>query len=121
MLYKQFVAWNCNGCSIVPLTNYINNPIYQELSDESDYFSTSDERIFLDLRGSHGYTNEMEKPIRSDSKLVLKIKLKNVLTKKMRLSVWGYSVGEYLYMLAESGLTLKYKTHSVITEDDLEE
>ena len=20
MLYKQFVMWNCNGCSIVPLT-----------------------------------------------------------------------------------------------------
>ena len=39
----------------------------------------------------------------------------------MSLSVWGYSMGEYLYMLADSGLTLKYKTHSVITEDDLEE
>ena len=121
MLYKQFVTWNCNGSSIAPLTDYINNPTYQELSDESDYFSTSDERIYLDLRGSHGYTNEMEKPIRNGSLLVLKIKLKNVLTKTMWLSVWGYSVSEYFYMLEDSGLTLKYKTYSVITRDDLEE
>ena len=23
LLYKQFVAWNCNGSSVVPLTNYM--------------------------------------------------------------------------------------------------
>ena len=40
----------------------------------------------------------------------------------MRLWVWGYSMGKYLFMLADSGLTLKYKTYSVTTkEDDLEE
>ena len=27
MLYKQFLAWNCKGCSIVPLTDYANNSI----------------------------------------------------------------------------------------------
>ena len=49
-LYKQFVAWSCNGSSAAPLTDYINNPIYQELSDEDDYFQTrSDERIYLML------------------------------------------------------------------------
>ena len=55
LLYKQFVAWSCNGCSTAPLTDYINNPIYQELIDEDDFFgSKSDERIYLDLRATSG-------------------------------------------------------------------
>ena len=29
MLYKMFVAYNCNRCSTAPLTQYKNNPIYQ--------------------------------------------------------------------------------------------
>ena len=37
LLYKQFVAWACEGCSVAPLTDYINNPIYQELVDEDQY------------------------------------------------------------------------------------
>ena len=46
LLYKQFVAWSCGGCSVAPLTNYIHNPAYQELIEEPDYFkNTSDERI----------------------------------------------------------------------------
>ena len=46
LLYKQFVAWSCGGCSVAPLTNYIHNPVYQELIEEQDYFkNTSDERI----------------------------------------------------------------------------
>ena len=35
--------------------------------------NTSDERIFIDLRNSLGYTNEMERPNRNDSKLKLAI------------------------------------------------
>ena len=31
LLHKEFVAWNCNGSSVAPLTDYINNTIYQEL------------------------------------------------------------------------------------------
>ena len=42
LLYKQFVAWHCNGCSIALLTDYIQNPIYQELPTEKEYFSTAD-------------------------------------------------------------------------------
>ena len=73
MLQKQFVARSCNGCSIAPLTDYIRNPIYQELAVETDYFTTSNERIYLDLRASYGYTNEMKKLERNNSKLNLKI------------------------------------------------
>ena len=62
LLSKQFVAWACDGCSIAPLTDYINNPIYQELVDEDQYGeSKSDERVCLDLSTSSGYTNEAEK------------------------------------------------------------
>ena len=61
LLYKQFVAWSCNGSSVAPLTGYINNQIYQELMSENDHFKTKrDERIYLDLRASSGYTNKTE-------------------------------------------------------------
>ena len=35
LLYKQFVAWNCNGSSVAPLSKYMDNPIFQELPDEN--------------------------------------------------------------------------------------
>ena len=66
MLCKQFVGWSCNGCSIAPLTDYINNPIHQELPEESEFFSTNCERIHLDLRASYEYSKEMEKLERND-------------------------------------------------------
>ena len=28
LLYKQFVAWSCNGSSVAPLTDYMNDKIY---------------------------------------------------------------------------------------------
>ena len=55
LLFKQLVAWTCNGCSTAPLSDYINNPIYQELPDKSNYNGdTSDERLYLALRASAG-------------------------------------------------------------------
>ena len=38
---------------------------------------------------------------------------------KMRLSVRGYTNGEYLYMLDDGGLTLKYKTYTIKLQDDV--
>ena len=40
LLYKHFVAWCCNGCTATPLTDYINNPIYQELIDKDQTIQT---------------------------------------------------------------------------------
>ena len=69
-----------------------------------------------------GYTNEMEKWTRNDSKLLLTIELNNPLARKMRLRVLGYSMGEYLHILLNGGLTLKDKTYSIVSqENDLEE
>ena len=36
LLYKQFVAWACNGCGTAHLNNHINNPVYQELTEEDE-------------------------------------------------------------------------------------
>ena len=50
LLWKQFMAWHTNGCSNAPVTDFINNPVAQELLDETNYFSdSSDERLYVDL------------------------------------------------------------------------
>ena len=36
----------------------------------------------------------------------------------MRLRVWDYTNGEYLYMLLDEGLMLKYKTDAIKSLDD---
>ena len=88
LLYKQFVAWSCNGCSTAPLTDYIHNPVYQELIEETDYFGNkSHERAYLDLRASAGYTNQMEKLEQNGSKIALYTTLKSAATKKRRLRI----------------------------------
>ena len=87
-MYKRFVAWSCNGSSVAPLTDYINNPIYQELNDEDDYFnSRGDERIYLDLRTSLGYIREAKKLERNDSKINLHLLPEATASKKQRVRV----------------------------------
>ena len=62
LLYKQFAAWTCNSYSTVPVTDYLNNSLYQELNDEDEYDSArSYHRIHLELKASSGYTEEAEK------------------------------------------------------------
>ena len=100
------------------MTDYINNPIYQELIDKDDYFETkSDERIYVDLRASSRYANEAEKLEGDDSKINLHILLKSAATKKLRLRVWAHSIREYLYILARSALTFRHRTYVVKQED----
>ena len=36
-MYKIFVAYQCNGCTFAPLTQYKNNEVYQNLTNEYDY------------------------------------------------------------------------------------
>ena len=95
LLYKQFLAWSCNGSSVAPVSDYVDNPIFQELPDQERYFSAkSDERIYLDLRASSGYVKEAEKLERNDWKINLQITLKNVADFNLRVRIWAYS--EYL-------------------------
>ena len=67
-------------------------------------------RLKTDINNRLGYTNDVKIPTRNDSKLTLTIELKSLLVKKMSLRVWGYTNGEYLYMLIDGHLTLKYTT-----------
>ena len=60
----------------------------------------------------------MEKLETNDSKLNIKIQLKSAATKELRLRIWGYSLGEYLYILAKDGLRLQHKTNSITYEDN---
>ena len=106
-------------CPIAPIEDYANNPIFHELPTKNDYFPNSDKRIYIDLRNSKGCTNEIEKLKQNYSNLVLKIELKNTLTKNMHLRVWGYSHDKYLYILTDRGLTVKYKTHTVVKDENL--
>ena len=54
----------------------------------------------------------------ADWRLKVTIELKNALTHKMRLPVWGYTNGEHLYMLVNGGLMLKYKTYTITSQED---
>ena len=83
-LYAMLTSYVCGGCSSAPLTQYINNPIYQELTTEDEYTeSERDDRLYVDLRISKGYTDELEKIYRDDSLLALTINLKAVATSKL--------------------------------------
>ena len=118
LLYKQFLAWNCNGSSVVPLSDYMDNPIFQELPDEERYYSLkSDERVYPDLRASPGYVKEAEKVERKDSKVNLQITLKDAANFNLRVRIWAYSLSEYLYVLSKSGLTLKHRTYAINQSD----
>ena len=82
VIYKMFVALVCDGCSSAPLTQYKNNDIYQDLITEYDYFgSECDERIYIDMRRSKGYNDELEKINRDDGGIALNIKLKKAAAK----------------------------------------
>ena len=119
LLWKQCISWHCNGYTAAPISDYINNPVFQELLLKSDYFGAkSNEKIYIDLRDSLAYTDEIEKPNRNDSKLNVTIELRNPLAKKMRLSVWRYTNGQYLYMLTDGSLILKHKTYTIKSLED---
>ena len=109
----QFVAWYCKGSSVIPLSDYVNNLTFQELPDLNDYFTNSDEKMFIDLRRGKCYTGELEKINRDDSDLTITVTLKATTTKKTRLRVTGHYQGEYLYSLSNEGLIMNYKVYRV--------
>ena len=114
LLWKQYLVWCTNRCLTAPVTDFMNNPIAQEIKKENEYFSDKfDERLYIDLRPSHGYTDELKKPTRNDSKMTITIETKTRLVKKVRLRKWGYTSGEYIYLQHDGSLTLRYKTYKL--------
>ena len=117
-MYKMSVAYICNGATFAPLTEYKNNPIYQDMTDEYSYRDNDkDDRIYIDVRRSKGNTDELEKITRDDSGLVIYIKLKAAATKKLRLRVTGYSQGEYWYAYTSKGYIMAYTNYNIAKAD----
>ena len=114
-IYKNFVAYVTNGCSTASLIDYRNNDIFKELRKFDRYFTnTSDERVYIDLRRSKGYTNELEKLVRNDSGISLTINLKIPAPFKMRLFVTTFSQAEWYYASGLKGKAMTLKPYTVI-------
>ena len=100
MLSKIFVAYNCNGCSTAPLTQYKYNPIYQYITPQEEYRANiRDDRIYIDM-SSQGYTDKLEKLTRDDNGLAAVVNFKNSVQKKTRLRITGFSQSEYWYVFS---------------------
>ena len=103
----MFIAKQCNGCSTVPLSQYKNNEIYQEITAEGEYTTNNtDDRIWIDMRRSKGYTDKLEKINRDDSGLAVVIGFKEATTAKLRLRITAYLPGEYWHLLSNKGYIL---------------
>ena len=85
---------------------------------EEDWGSdTRDDRLYIDLRRSKGYTDELEKIYRDDSQLSLTINLKKASTKKLRFRITARSQGEYWYILSQKGYIMSYKNSNISKQD----
>ena len=114
----MFVSRACDGCSSAPLTRYNYNDIYRDLITEYDYFeSESDEGIYIDMRRSKSYTDELEKINRDDSGIALNIKLKKVAAKKLRYRIPAFSQAEYWYLLSNKEYIMSYKNYNILKAD----
>ena len=122
IMYRNFVAWSTDkGSSVGPLTQYANDPIYKELIKYDKYYKGTerDERLYIDIRRGRDYTSELEKVVRNDSSLTMNITLKAAATKKMRLRVFGYYQGEYMYSMTNLGLLLSYKDYGIVAQNEM--
>ena len=114
ILYKMLVAKACDGCSTVPLTQYKNNEIYQEITEEDEFTTNdTDDRIWIDMRRSKDYTDELEKIYHDDSGLAVTIGFKEAAAKKLRLRIIGYSQGEYWCLLSNKGYIMSFKNYNI--------
>ena len=88
---------------------------------EEDEFTTNskDDRVFMDMGRSKGYTDELEKLNRDDSSLAVVITFKEATAKKLRLRVTGFSQAEYWYLLSNKGYIMSYKNYNISKADEL--
>ena len=105
LLYKQFVAWNCDRCTVAPFTDCLRSLVYQEFIKEQEYFKNMSNEINIFIPKYECRTNKMAKSEQNKKKISLYINLKNAATKKLRLRMWGHAVEEYLYVLGQARRT----------------
>ena len=78
----MLVAHSFKSCGSAPLMQYKNNPIYQKTTNEDKFTdNTRDNRIYIDMRRSKGYTDESEKINSDDSSIALTISLNEAATR----------------------------------------
>ena len=119
ILYKMFIAYNCNGCSATCLTQYKNNEIYQHITPEKKHRANiRDDRIYIDMRRSQGYADELGKLTRDDSNLGVVNNLKEAAKKRMRLRITGFFQAEYWYAFSNKGYIMTYKNYNISKEDE---
>ena len=118
LLYKMLVVHSCEGCSSALLTQYKNNPIYQEITEQDKFTDNErDDRIYIDMRRSKGYADELEKINHDDCGIALTISLKEAATKKLRFRITGFSQAEYWYILSNKGYIMSYKNYNISKAD----
>ena len=117
----MFVAYFCGkGSSMTPITKYINNEIKQDMIKEKKYFSEeSDEKIFIDMRRSKGYTDELDELSRNDADIDLTILLTKAAEKNMTLKVLAYLQAEYWHAITNRGKVFTYKNYSIKKHEDI--
>ena len=49
LMYNMFVACQCNGCTFAPLTDYKNNPVYQDMTDQYEYYGNTKDNVFISI------------------------------------------------------------------------
>ena len=76
-----------------------------------------DDRIYIDMKRSKAYTDELEKINRDDSVIALTISLKEAAAKKLRFRITGFSQGEYWYLLSNKGYIMSYRNYSISKTD----
>ena len=76
-----------------------------------------DDRIYVDMRRSKGYANELEKINRDESRIALTISLKEAAGKKMRFRITSFSQGEFWYLLSNRGYIMSYKNYNISKSD----
>ena len=120
-LHEMFVAYFCGkGSSMTRITKYINNEIKQDMIKEKKYFSEeSDEKIFIDMRRSKGYTDELDELSRNDADIDLTILLTKAAEKNMRLKVLAYLQAEYWHAITNRGKVFTYKNYSIKKHEDI--
>ena len=117
-LYSMLATFTCGGCSSALLTQYIINLIYQELTEEDEYTDQErDDCIYIDMRRSKGYTDELEKVNRDDSQLALTISLKAAAKSKLRYRITWWAQGEYWYLLSNRSYIMSYKNYNISKSD----
>ena len=108
----MLATFTCRGCSSAPLTQYINNPIYQELTEQDEYTGNErDDHIYIDIRRTKGYADELEKTNRDDRQLALTIDLKATAKSKLRYRITAWSQGKFWYLLSNRGYIMSYKNY----------